>query len=251
MKNWTNLAEAFQILNTQCNYLVLRNFEDFYDDILLPGHDDIDVLCASKADRKKMVQLMDAVTRVGIDNGIHYKFLYQNTEIALDIRTVGDGYYDKKWQKNMLQNRVLNPKGFYTMNEDDYFHSLIYHAIYQKNELSNDYLTRLRSMRNGYEQKVQEDFEEALYDYMIGNDYYFSMTEDESVIKRFITPKYKNRIKYPFVMKLKHKYPKNKYDWKSLWWDCYHLPNRVFKKIIGEKSYKKLKRLMKKTDKPD
>lgn len=101
---------------------------------------------ASTEDRVKMVEIFDATTRVGVDNGIHYKFLYCDREIALDIRTVGDGYYDKKWQKHMMKNRRLHPIGFYTMCSEDYTFSLIYHAIYQKNELSDEYLRRLRVM---------------------------------------------------------------------------------------------------------
>lgn len=35
MKNWNNIKEVFSHLNDSCEYLVMRNYEGFYDDILL------------------------------------------------------------------------------------------------------------------------------------------------------------------------------------------------------------------------
>ena len=249
MKNWDNLDVIFKEANSKCNYLILRNFEDFYDDVLLPGHDDIDVLCASKTDRKTFVDLFDAVTRVGKDNGIHYKFLYKNTEIALDIRTVGDGYYDIRWQRNMLKNKVLHNKGFYIMSDDDYFFSLIYHAIYQKNELSNDYLYRLRKMRENCEHMNQEGFERLLYGFMTENKYYYTYTEDESVIKRFIEqPHLSSEIKYPLSIWIKHRIKRSNHTSKKKRKKkrIIMIPKKIIKNLVGNNNYVKLSNYKKK-----
>lgn len=208
MKNWSNLEEAFSLLNKKCRYLVLRNFENFFDDILVEGHNDIDVLCGSIRDRKKMIQILQATPRIGVDNGIHYKFLYKGKEIALDIRTVGDGYYDKKWQKNMIASRIFNKKGFYTMDDENYFYSLIYHAIYQKPTLSKDYYMRLNAMKLEKKEYSQIQFEESLYDFMKKKKYFYTKTYDFYVITYFNKDLVSERIKYPIEIHLHHLYEK-------------------------------------------
>ena len=204
MKNWKSMEEVFALLNKKCRYLILRNYEGFFDDILIEGHNDIDVLCASKQDRKNMVNILQATTRIGIDNGIHYKFMYRDKEVALDIRTVGDGYYDEKWQKNMIKNRIYNDLGFYTMNTSDYFYSLIYHAIYQKKEFSEEYSTRLQSMDIKTKGYSEQQFEEMLYDFMTKNDYYYTKTYDKYVLLYFNQEIVRDRFKYPYKIKIKH-----------------------------------------------
>lgn len=204
MINWSNIREAFEILNKECFYLVLRNFEEFFDDILIEGHNDIDVLCANRREQKKMVKILGAVPRIGIDNGIHYKFLYMGKEVALDIRTVGDGYYDRNWQINMLKNRIYNPIGFYTMNNEDYYYSLIYHAIYQKKFLSEEYLMRLRNMGNNTQNYTQLDFEKVLLEFMKRKQYYFTLTYDKYVVLYFNKGLIGKYIKYPSNIRLRH-----------------------------------------------
>ena len=120
-KNWKSASKAFAACNDHCTYLVLRNFENFYEELLLEGHNDIDVLCKSSKDRRKMVSVLGAVPRLSRDNGIHYRFFCQGKELDLDIRCVGDGYYDRRWQKAMLENRVYDERGFFRMDEDDTF----------------------------------------------------------------------------------------------------------------------------------
>lgn len=210
MKNSENIEQLFDELNKHCNYLILRNFECFFDDILIEGHNDIDVLCASKKDRKIMVKILNAEPRIGIDNGIHYKFLYKNNEISLDIRTVGDGYYDQNWQKNMLKNKIYNPIGFYTMSQDDYFYSLIYHAIYQKEELSKEYLKRLRLMHPRMTEADQNDFEMLLLQYMNDHHYFYTYTYDKYVKLYFNKAICGEKVKYPFSINLRHKSEKLK-----------------------------------------
>lgn len=145
-KKWKTAAEAFAVLNDCCTYLVMRNYEHFYEELLLEGHNDIDVLCRSPRDRRKMVKALGAVPRLSRDNGIHYRFRCGGKEMDLDIRCVGDGYYDRRWQKEMLKTRVYDKRGFYHMEEDDYFYSLLYHGVYQKEGLSEEYFQRLNAM---------------------------------------------------------------------------------------------------------
>ena len=204
MKNWNHLEEAFAQLNRECSYLILRNFEGFFETLLWKEHEDIDILCASKKDRNIMIHILDAKPRLGKDNGIHYKFTYRGKEIPLDIRTVGDGYYDRKWEKRMLESRFLFPSGFYTMNQENYYYSLIYHAVYQKEKVSEEYLERLRTMNPVMRAAEQTDFEKALLQFMNDHHYKYTIPYDSYVPARFRELPDAAWICYPAEVRLRH-----------------------------------------------
>ena len=144
-KNWTSIKSVFETLNkSECNYVVLRNFENMdSDEIFIKDHEDIDFLTD---DRKKLINLLNAKSRRFIDNGIHYFILLNNVKVKIDIREVGDCYYDPKWEIDMLKNKVMSDLGCYVMDARNYFYSLTYHALLQKNNLSEDYKTKLLEM---------------------------------------------------------------------------------------------------------
>ena len=76
----------------------------------------------------------------------------------LDIRCVGDGYYDKPWEEVMIKNRVKT-EGIYVLCKEDYNYSILYHALLQKRE------------RDGakYNQMLRELFDESNKEKWIGN----------------------------------------------------------------------------------
>ena len=183
-KNIEDIQAVFEGLPGDCGYLILRNWEGFYDDILIEGHNDIDVLCANPKSRDQIVAAFSAKDIAG--NGFHYSFLYKGMDVTLDTRIVGDGYYDINWQKEMIANRVKNPLGFYVMTDEDYFYSLAYHAIYQKKDgLSEEYRIRLGEMKLEYQDFKQEDFIRILHEYMLKRGYFYTHTVDDSVVRRF------------------------------------------------------------------
>lgn len=183
-KSVNNVQELFvRLRNKTCNYLVLRNFEGFFDDLLIEGHNDIDILVSSKKDRKIFLSVFHAIPRWGKNDGHAYKFLFCNKWIELDIRIVGDNYYDARWQKNMLLNRRLTDKGFYVMDSSDYKFSLAYHALYQKKYLSADYMSRFKIIFPSASNN--DDIKQELRIFMEQNDYYYVIPQDKSVICYF------------------------------------------------------------------
>lgn len=183
-KNIEDIQAIFESLSGDCGYLIMRNWEGFYDDILIEGHNDIDVLCADTRSRDLIVNAFSAKDIAG--NGFHYSFMHKGMEVTLDTRIVGDGYYDINWQKEMIANRVKNPLGFYVMTEEDYFYSLAYHAIYQKKDgLSDEYRVRLSEMKPEYKEYRQEDYIRILHEYMLQHGYFYTHTVDDSVVRRF------------------------------------------------------------------
>lgn len=188
--DWKDTTELFQKLNEECNYLILRNYEELGKINLEESlHDDIDFLCD---DYKKMVKVMDAKPRRFYDNKVQYRILLGGRYMKIDIRHVGDNYYDSLWQKEMLENKCWNDEGFFTMNESDYFYSLIYHAILQKPALAEDYRHKLADMARsfGIKADTEKDFLTLLIDAMRRRNYFFYYPEDVTVPNRFyLTPK--------------------------------------------------------------
>ena len=197
MKNWACAEEMFSELNHQFVYLVLRNYEKFYASILLDRHADIDVLC-KKSDKKKIVCFLEAEPRLDKDDGIHYRILIDSEYVPLDMRCVGDGYYDKEWEVDMLAHRQLDSRGFYHMSMDDYFWSLLYHALYHKGKISEEYYLRLQGIKPSLFPATQGELEVALSSFMEKKGYYYIIARDRYLWYHF-TDHCKGKIRaYPF-----------------------------------------------------
>ena len=61
-----------------------------------------------------------------------------NKYIPIDIRYIGDKFFDINLQRKMLQNRTKF-KNFYVPDKETHLFSLIYHALVHKNNISNNY----------------------------------------------------------------------------------------------------------------
>lgn len=178
MSGFESVSLVFEKLNESVPYLVLRNFEGFYDSVLSDEHADIDLLCYKK-DRKRIVKLLNARPRFDKDDGIHYYFVAENFKIPLDIRFTGDGYYDKNWENAMLGERIKDSKGFYRMDTENYFWSLLYHALYHKGDLSKEYEERLKSMDPTLFPCTKDDLDEALNGYLRSHKYRCTISKDK------------------------------------------------------------------------
>lgn len=143
MANYSSIKDLFQLLNSRCCYLVLRNWDNIFDEnIYGNSHEDIDILCD---DLDSFVQLTNAKRihqRTDRDN-----FIVEVGELKVrfDVRYVGDDYYPTEWQKIMLQRRKQQGD-LYVMSEEDYYYSLAYHALLQKPNLSLEYKEKLSSL---------------------------------------------------------------------------------------------------------
>lgn len=130
---WKNIQEMFQALETNnCNYVIMRNYEELLNDnFYCSGHADIDFLTD---DVNKFVKVLKAFPRFIEDDKIHYLVDIDGTEVIIDVRTVGDDYYCKKWEKEILKNRI-RINNWYVTDSENYYYSLVYHAILQKKNL--------------------------------------------------------------------------------------------------------------------
>ena len=144
MKEWASFKELFTVLNKECSYLVLRNYADITDEGKKDGeHEDIDFLCD---DPDAFITLIGCEPRKAAKDKIHQKISVGGAVVPVDIRYVGDGYYDPAWEAEMLGNRRMYDERLYIPGEKDELYSLIYHAIIQKKIISSDYAAKLAGM---------------------------------------------------------------------------------------------------------
>lgn len=135
--SWISLSFLFEFLNKYSNWLILRNFEDLNDSYVFEKGDDIDILCE---EIDFFSALMNAKKRSS--ERCSYFVTVNNLQIPLDIRFIGDKYYDPLWSKDMLTRKVIN-NGIPTPCQSDYFFSLLYHSKLQKSFVKPTYLDRL------------------------------------------------------------------------------------------------------------
>jgi len=219
MSSWNSIDEMFDELHKHsCNYLILRNYEEMDEDnFYCSGHADIDILTD---DNKKMVAIMKASPRFEQDDGIHYIINVKETPVIIDLRTVGDNYYDKNWTKNMLRNRIMYNNRFYIMDKNNYYYSLIYHANLQKEKLGDDYLFRLNKMAQDLDISAadQKSHLDVLECFMQDNGYYYTYPLDiwvtlrtdlikKDMIKKEMNVRYRDFKQYilGFLSNIKHK----------------------------------------------
>lgn len=177
---WKNYYELFNILNLTNNYLVQRGFEE------LPENNpemDIDFLTDNYQRLASTIGLVQDIKRP-------YKgYIYINNEkISIDIRFVGDNYYNNVWEKNMLQRKIFKNNVF-TPRDDDYFFTLLYHAKVHKKKVKEKYIGILSKLAEELNFKwynmnlIENDklIGQILNGYYSGNGYFFERPIDSGV----------------------------------------------------------------------
>lgn len=162
---WSSLRPAFAALDALVNYAVLRNFESLPDSQIVGAHDDVDLLVD---DYREAVRILNARPRYGWVPRWGGRFLVRvgGSQMIFDIRFVGDGYFDARWQRQVLDRRVRTPGGVWAVEEPDYFETLAYHALLHKPRLSDEYRSRLIAMaqaqaRSGWNEEALSDHRSA------------------------------------------------------------------------------------------
>jgi hypothetical protein len=185
VKRWDSLHSFFSYLNQREKYLVLRNYESLSDVGLLDEHPDIDVLCE---DVGSFLLSAGAIPRTkNKKDKVHQKVLIDDRFVSLDVRYIGDGYYDKNWQIEMLNHRLLMNNFCYVMDKENYFYSLIYHAIIQKHDISNDYKIMLKILSTDFDLSVDRESEYLviLQEYMRRKKFFFTYPDYPGGIVNF------------------------------------------------------------------
>lgn len=180
---WESLNSFFSYLNSQrIRYVVLRNQEELLKDDFLKNHQDIDFLCENT---DAFVRLTGAVPTGKRNEKVHFRIKIGDGIVPVDVREVGDDYYDAAWEADMLETRVIYRDFCYIPDPENYYYSLCYHALLQKHFLSDEYRDKLGCLKPEIKNGTEKDYLNSLETFMKKKNYYYCYPADRGVIFRF------------------------------------------------------------------
>lgn len=169
--------QFFNELNSSICYVILRNWEALDDGKLyIEGHDDIDILVA---DIDAFMKMFDINCVYRFPNRNNYIVRYKDITIRVDVRYIGDGYYDSEWERTILKHRIWS--GFYYyVDHENYAYSLGYHALIHKKHLSKEYKYKIANlMKFDYIDEIKLLYEVRMF--MDCNKYKATLPKDPGV----------------------------------------------------------------------
>lgn len=186
----SSLEELFKTLNEKCPYIILRNWENVFDEeIYCSGHEDIDILCEDKEIFLKITKAYRVHNNEYRDN---YVVPCGKNTVRFDVRWLGDGYYPKEWERLLLKRRLLKENGIYVPCLEDHFYSLSYHAFFQKKRVSNEYQLKLHNLYckiTGTNLSGKGALFKVLMWYMKEHNYLVSIPRDPAVFLNWVNIK--------------------------------------------------------------
>ena len=131
-------------------YAVSRNWENLPDDVEVGPHSDLDLL-VHPAHVAVVEQLWSGMPTNPATNPAQRKVPVVGPDgassyILADLRAPGDGYVPGGFAHSVLERRIRNPKGFWTLTPRDHFLALAYHVVHHKGILTDDYAAKLRAL---------------------------------------------------------------------------------------------------------
>ncbi|HID97393.1 MAG TPA: glycosyltransferase [Thermodesulfobacteriaceae bacterium] len=139
---WRSFEELFFVLDHTIPYVILRNFDALPEQWRSETHGDIDFLVT---DLDGAVYIFNAEKIFQDHYRVHFRISINGRHVPIDLRYVGDNYYDEKWQKGILNSR-RKFRNFYVPSQTDHFYSLLYHALVHKAAIAEDYSVRLHAL---------------------------------------------------------------------------------------------------------
>ena len=103
--------------------------------------------------------------------------LVKNRKVYLDIRYIGDNYFDKNWQKKIISRYGSKKK---ITDNQDIFYVLLYHIIYHKGYITPKYLPIIKKKLKI--KNIKLDYLKVLVDkYMKNNGYHYVRPNDITI----------------------------------------------------------------------
>lgn len=182
VNGFESIERLFYLLNNSISYCVLRNYECLPDDYIVEGHGDIDLL----VEDLNYIRYLTGAKKIYPENyRVYHTIRIGDIEVPFDFRFIGDNYYDRPWEKDILDNRQLTKNLFYVPDNENLYFSLLYHAFIQKWEVKPDYLPKLREYGNRigvlFSAKVEEAVNQ-LDDFIRSRRYEYIKPTDNSVV---------------------------------------------------------------------
>ncbi len=176
---WPDLRSLFRALGETMPYVVLRNSEMLPDAFDPSIHGDIDLLVP---DAVECAGVMGARRVFRDENRVHYEVDVGGAPVRFDCRFAGDGYYDARWQRAML-DRAVETDGVRRPPPEDAFYALVYHALYQKCAMAPDYEAKSLALAKaaGIPGGAFGEWLTMLEDFLSRNRYRVTRPRDDSV----------------------------------------------------------------------
>ena len=187
---WKSIEEFLITLNGTINYVILRNFENFPRNLISDSHNDIDILTDGDIILPYICMTDGSIP----PRGKMPQVVINQKTIPIDWKRPGDNFYDKRWYNDILKRRILHKNGFYIPSQEDYLYTLLYHMIFHKKLISDEYKKKILELAKTLE--LNEISEELL-----GN---FNLS------KRFIE-KYMKNMKYEHPTSLNYRLKNNEF----------------------------------------
>ena len=128
--------QFLQILNKIDNCIILRGYEQLKTNFPIHPEEDVDILTENYNDVYDIIkEYLDHIDNKDVGHIIKL----DDTLVKIDIRVVGDNYYDEKWYNDMLSKKILFDYDFYVMDAENYFYSILYHCLIHKNKIDSKY----------------------------------------------------------------------------------------------------------------
>ncbi len=191
---WRDLKELFYILNNTIDYVVLRNFENLPESCQNELHGDIDLLVENLAEA---ALILNAARVFAEPYRVHYRTKVGDAEVFFDLRHLGDDYYCQRWEKECLKYKSLNKNNIYVPDRENYFYTLVYHALIHKSCVAPDYYSKMDSAAKDVNLDCTDSLSRFqrcdqyflfLNAFMKKNNYHFVRPADRSVAYRDALP---------------------------------------------------------------
>ncbi len=170
-----NEKEFFNKLNRNKKliYVILRkrNSENEDIDILVNNYFIFKRISDSHSYKKKNLKLISNSGDPVEDNGIKVSnyIRIKDKIIKLDVRFIGDGYFDSNWQKKILEYKKIK-LNYYTPNNENFIFSLIYHIVYHKGYIDKKYI-KILSKKLKLKSLTLMKLKKIVDDYLSSNKY--------------------------------------------------------------------------------
>lgn len=207
---WKDLRQLFGVLNATVKYVVMRNYERLPDHFVEGQHGDIDILTENY---KQICLIANTVNVYPQKYRVRNKAVISGKDVYFDFRYVGDGYYDNRWEREVLSSRLFH-NGIYVPDKLNEFFSLMYHAYVHKLQVAPDYYEKLGSyasqLRLPLSVDILKDYTEVklfLDSFMIEKGYQFTEPKDLSVYcnPQFVNPRQISLRRKWFSILIKYK----------------------------------------------
>ncbi len=213
VNGWESLDQLFYVMNSSLDYVVMRNFEYLPENQFSKEHGDIDFL----------VKNLDQAVFITNAQKLYkkrYKINVAGKDVMIDFEYVGDGSYDQKWQKNILEKKILLKNSFYVPDLEDHFYSLIYHILFHKTYIEIDYPKKIKDLYKKFtffdpKRCNFDNYLKYLEKFLLKNTYQITRYKDPSFFFDEKIFNYKKDIENFSKIKLKNIEPYLVNEWKN------------------------------------